>query len=778
MTIEPRTAAAAWLDGDLEGEDAAALAAQLAANPAAGADFADEVAIDGMLRAHAAPQAARAARTAVLAQLAARTRHRQWRWVGLASAACLLLALGALAISTRNLDRTPAAHVVQAQAATAGERDLTTGDSVAAATVVTTGSSGSAEFVLSDGSTVTLASNTRLVLGGAALPAVTLDHGEITCQVTPQAAGHEFAVHTAQAHIAVLGTRFVVREHDDRTTVDVTSGKVRVTPTTGGASHLLTPGERVSTNGSLVALGAPADPLPRPATWPMPPGASSLGGNFATLPWFTSVVAPAAPHVAAWSTSASAGGDVLLTGSDMGDVRRAWIGWPIADGSWHFVTCPATPHSAFATTVQLPPELGTGTIHLWPIGKAGSGAPVRLQAPEPWWLRASAGGMVPGGTLQVFGRGLNGVDAWLHDGSATWLPLTLLVTTAEALTVQLPTTATPGAWKLVLQRPADGSSGGCTPLPVTIIAQAWQRGPQRVRMTEAAGDRTAEIQAACDRLGAEAAGGTLELAAGRYELHQPLRIPAQVRVTGAGQDRTSLVLVRGPGESPWGIALHGARITISDLSIRCEIAGTWAYGPLVTAWQDTGEGLHLHQVRIGSSTTGRVTLDSTDGELSACDIALPVTLGGEGWRVAGNRLRTGLALSGSESVVTGNHLGGDPAAAEDPRCGTAIWNGNHLGSLERFYLADNVIDGFVAERHQRAAIALQAFSEPWSEVITNVTAETLSFAADAQVPEQLDKGDLDGNAWALILDGPGLGQARRVLRHICLLYTSPSPRDH
>lgn len=87
------------------------------------------------------------------------------------------------------------------------------------------------ELRLPDGSRVQLNSDTALDLAyGARMRELRLLRGEIHVQTAADALGRPFVVHTAQGSIRALGTRFLVRQDDERTQVRVLQHAVEVRP--------------------------------------------------------------------------------------------------------------------------------------------------------------------------------------------------------------------------------------------------------------------------------------------------------------------------------------------------------------------------------------------------------------------------------------------------------------------------------------------------------------------------------------------------------------------
>ncbi len=97
------------------------------------------------------------------------------------------------------------------------------------------GALGVARVRLADGSTVEIASDSRLAMLEPAGVELRLDEGEVTVRARPQAAGRPLAVVTGLARAEVVGTAFAVAHRDGLTRLDVSEGRVHfATPAASG----------------------------------------------------------------------------------------------------------------------------------------------------------------------------------------------------------------------------------------------------------------------------------------------------------------------------------------------------------------------------------------------------------------------------------------------------------------------------------------------------------------------------------------------------------------
>jgi transmembrane sensor len=114
---------------------------------------------------------------------------------------------------------------------------------------------------LTDGSKVEL--NTRTVLRAAVNETkreVWLDSGEAFFEVAHRE-GEPFVVHAGRQTITVLGTKFSVRRDQDRVTVNVLEGRVRVEDDKGAMAHavIITGGDTAISRGASTLIAAKSD---------------------------------------------------------------------------------------------------------------------------------------------------------------------------------------------------------------------------------------------------------------------------------------------------------------------------------------------------------------------------------------------------------------------------------------------------------------------------------------------------------------------------------------
>jgi hypothetical protein len=136
----------------------------------------------------------------------------------------------------------------------AGVWRLEAGDAIAMGTPVRVPETGRASLVMPDGTTLWAGPGTRLALDQADGSRIRVESGHLLAQVTPHnpGSGH-FAVVTPDAEVQVHGTVFSVAVEEERTTVRLHHGEVRLL--CAEKSVAMQPGHRVvASRGAIVSL--------------------------------------------------------------------------------------------------------------------------------------------------------------------------------------------------------------------------------------------------------------------------------------------------------------------------------------------------------------------------------------------------------------------------------------------------------------------------------------------------------------------------------------------
>lgn len=164
-------------------------------------------------------------------------RYRKWRPAAIAASFSALVLVGGLSIVPGFVDQTGIqAREERFDAPVGGRRTVS----------------------LSDGSEVEL--NTQTVIRTAVTKLkreIWLDSGEAFFEVAHRN-GEPFVVHAGERTITVLGTKFSVRRDEDRVTVNVLEGRVRVEDDEGPKAHatIITAGDTAISRGASILIAA------------------------------------------------------------------------------------------------------------------------------------------------------------------------------------------------------------------------------------------------------------------------------------------------------------------------------------------------------------------------------------------------------------------------------------------------------------------------------------------------------------------------------------------
>jgi hypothetical protein len=298
---------------------------------------------------------------------------------------------------------------------------------------------------------------------------------------------------------------------------------------------------------AATALAAAA-PLPAPRSFPEPtPAPTSLPGqDYALEPG----PAPAggAPVIYSYLPEAGPGETVYLHGSALaadGKARLVLLGQGIGtSGSGYDAEVKsAAPDGLLAT---IPEGIPDGLFLAWPVRGDVTGLPVRINAPELWWLSPAAA--QSGHEVWLFGRnlarrpGLRLAYVWATGASGgRWIQV--IETGAYRVKVRLPDNMPPGDYRLWVYAGMGGRFGWSEPVPLTVLAPVKE--PILVDAskfnlpTDPSADAVPAITAA---LKAAGPGKVVMLPAGTFTLMKPLVLTGGQHLRGQGSSNTILQL--------------------------------------------------------------------------------------------------------------------------------------------------------------------------------------------------------------------------------------------
>ena len=210
------------------------------------------------------------------------SRHRPLLW--LAAAAGVLLAVGLFLVP--DLPGPTDDHFVQVITAGDGVMSVRDGrsQSVHVGSLLGAGARLSippltfADLRFEDGSSVTVAGDSTVVLLLHARERLRLERGAVTATVTPQPPDTVFAITTAHGVATVIGTRFTLAATASATFLMVERGRVRLSGPTGDAGVILAAGEsaQVGTSGRVARTPATPTPAKPPTTTTVIPTATGI----------------------------------------------------------------------------------------------------------------------------------------------------------------------------------------------------------------------------------------------------------------------------------------------------------------------------------------------------------------------------------------------------------------------------------------------------------------------------------------------------------------------
>lgn len=511
------------------------------------------------------------------------------------------------------------------------------------------------------------------------------------------------------------------------------------------------------------------------------------------------------PRVAAWTTEAGADESLFLAGIDLtadaalrlqpatgATARQVPARW--ADGQYLLAVLPA--------------DLADGPLFA-AVGREGCWSePFSLNAPQPWWIYPEQ--PVPGGSVRVFGRGLQWASGlYLEAADGTGHRLVPTSRSAYWIEARLPTDLASGAYRLRVD--AKGMPPGAGEnVAVNVVAS-----PRPVQRTVEVSTATELVQAMRELDGS---GGVIRLKAGRYVLDDPLRIPAGVTLRGAGASQTTLSFGRNvkptPGlvnqgapyeksarmQSPVpgktglpavaGILIFDSNIALADLAI--DGGGTLQQGIAIAGTRAAPvehvalTGVQIEHLGPFVSTHGQTTtvlarhvrdLEVRDSVLLGNGPALFLE------DVAGSAFIGNALGGGGEGIITGREGGLRRSRIENnrllsktdgaPQAVRAIWLSTLFGSTYENHIAGNTGADFHpppgTDQNRGEAILLEtALSHPYFDHPEAAGDDSLTLPADGPDWTLLDAGDrLRGTRlesyFAVVLDGSGQGQARRIV---------------
>jgi hypothetical protein len=450
----------------------------------------------------------------------------------------------------------------------------------------------------------------------------------------------------------------------------------------------------------------------------------------------------------------------------------------------------------------LPESAYDGLTLLWPGDGERWGAPIRLNAPDPWW--ATPDRARPGDWIHIFGRNLarrpDDAETFvllLRQGASKGQWLRATDCDRYQVTAQLPSNVAPGEYQVWVHAGMAGEWGWGGPLNLRIE-------PRRAepRFVECRGNTAAAIERAIARLGP--AGGRVELSPGTYSLDHTLIVPAGVTLCRSPELPEEAVLQITPKAHLDDTA--GVR---SAVWLRGDGAGLEYLGILGTPATDTGvfigkasgESGRLRDItvsRVRIADIGRkewlscaVRLRSVDyAVVRECNLTAQTPLLFEDVRQGqfeDNRL-VGARRSGGgaeaaimawqtsmrECIVADNTIGA-PEPAGGPGVRRMIWVSSGRGSIDHNCFARNRTDRVrfagVAGTEENVGETIMPESNmriAWYGPIAAAEAASITLPPDGPFHPPVEPAPVGEEPplteyFVTVVKGRGLGQCRRVV---------------
>jgi hypothetical protein len=438
----------------------------------------------------------------------------------------------------------------------------------------------------------------------------------------------------------------------------------------------------------------------------------------------------------------------------------------------------------------LPTSLAPG-VHAVRLVTATGSTVVKLNAPSITWTSGNEGPeATPGGSIRLFGRCLDaaeGSPTIRLENSGKSHVLNPSAAGPWSLTAALPANVAPGDYTVCIHNGAGGAHGWSDPAAITVrAAQPWPTAVLNVRDFGAVGDGqaddTAAVQQALEKARTDG-GAIVHLPRGRYKLTQPIEIPSNTILHGEKREWTE-ILWPDTDEPPLLMVAMKRHTAVEDVTFYC--ANYQHFIGNDTTDENAGD-VHIRRIRIRAvmyrghlkpeqvderfrkslklSTGGGDTihLRGDNLEVAECDLygsgRSMFLLRPRGAVVRDNRMFNGrwgwYSISGADGVVFENNTltGGDLMST-----GGGINCLYGVPFSQNVYYAGN--DLSLMHGWDREAMTSDAGGGPYAGTIASADGRMITLAGDP---------DWRKRSWAgaavFVLDGKGMGQYRRIVKH-------------
>ncbi|MEK0316084.1 PA14 domain-containing protein [Cohnella sp. 56] len=520
------------------------------------------------------------------------------------------------------------------------------------------------------------------------------------------------------------------------------------------------------------------------------------------------------------------------TGAAAGSDTTVWL-WAATSTGGVLTKAQLVTVSDTVLQAIVPASVPFGMYLVWVENGTGPSSPIALNRPEPGWMGPFGNTAAPGSTKRLFGKNLSKnhgtANSYVYlqpaaGGAFTAAAVTSVEPYAVAFTV--PAGLAAGSYKVYLHSGQGGAYGWSSPLTLNVAA-AWTRGTTETIVAPAGGgaDDAPAIQAAIDAQTANANGGTVRLQAGTYTLKNEIDLKDNVRLLGAGKTATVLNIDH-TNMKPTGILIIGQHTTLQDFKLVQKAGSNQPqYGPIKTNFPGPYADIRLLNLIISADANtkgGTVDIRTSGGEISGSDFYRELTLSGSDFWVHDNNFYGGpygganVAETEAATYTDGNNLLMEhnhfetqnwPTDANGSKNYLNFVNPNDLqykvwakrvfysapqfGSVENSYIAWNTGTDVAVDDNRGELILFHGIPSKVYAQVASSAGTTLTIRTDGKidgqarnvdnmpaissVPDNIVHGQLDNQAYVVIMNGTGMGQARKIVSHTSTTVTVDKP---
>ncbi len=551
---------------------------------------------------------------------------------------------------------------------------------------------------------------------------------------------------------------------------------------------------------SRIAAGDAADSLaarlPRPAEsadadfLPQAPGDAFQTG-FASSPEAT---ADRAPAISEWNRTTHPGESFTMTGARFtlrdgeaaGSDTTVWI-WADTPTGGELRQARVWSVRDSILTATLPKDIPFGTYLVWVENEAGIGPPAAVNRTTGQWIGPLGNKARAGETKRVFGRnlatdhGTKDSHVFIRAADGTELQR-CKVTRVDpyAVTFVVPENLPDGDYEVYVHNGHGGKFGWGEPVRLTVHSE--ERSDRQVVISPDAPKLAETLQQAVDRMSEQPGGGTVRLAAGKFDVTAEVVVRSGVRLAGAGMDKT---FYRG------STLRVMSRTAVEDMTLAQGVKAHES-SPAV-----------LEDVRFAGIDTLRMAWRGMwHRRIEVADSIVPIIdVPGEDMHFHGNRLsgdrmydHAGIYPFGSRVIIEANHFENDWPVDEEgnklletsdaiprehrrapgpPWIARVVCIGGrgYKPIMDRHYIAHNTSTDVTCEQNIGEMILFHDHRGTWFGQVADAEGKTLRVRTERRIDGRemrlmgLDAGGPiagDVGDYAVIVGGTGIGQARRI----------------